>query len=130
MVRQRTEEHARVARDTQHRFERVVWSGAEQLDSIPSVQEQGLRARSWEPRASQHQDTGVLEDGTPSRCSCSEDKLAAKVRTRKVGLRRRSDRVDSLQGFVHEETLRVMSDLVVCLILFGFTSATIYYFWG
>ena len=51
MVKQRTEEHARVARDTQHRFERVVWSGAEQLDSIPSVQEQGLRERSWEPRA-------------------------------------------------------------------------------
>ncbi len=78
----------------------------------------------------QRQDTGVQELGTPSQCSCSEDILAAKVRTRKVGLRRRTDRVDSLQGFVHEETLRVMSDLVACLLLFGLASATIYHFWG
>ena len=78
----------------------------------------------------QLQATGVQGLGTPNRCSCSEDILAAKVRTRKVGLRRRADRVDSLQGFVHEETLRVMSDLMVCLLLFGATSAMIYSYWG
>ena len=86
--------------------------------------ELGARSRN------QHQDTGAQGVGTPSRCSCSEDILAAKVRTRKVGLRRRADRVDSLQGFVHEETLRVMSDLMVCLLLFGATSAMVYSFWG
>ena len=31
---------------------------------------------------------------------------------------------------MHEETLRVMSDLMVCLLLFGATSAMIYSFWG
>ena len=46
MVKQRTEEHARVARNAQHRFERIVWGGADQLDPVPSVQEQGLRAGS------------------------------------------------------------------------------------
>ena len=93
----------------------------------------GAGALSREPGArsrNQRRDTGVRELGTLSNCSCSEDILAAKVRTRKVGLRRRADRVDSLQGFVHEETLRVISDLVVCLLLFGFTSVTVYYYWG
>ena len=86
--------------------------------------EPGARSRN------QRRDTGVRELGTLSNCSCSEDILAAKVRTRKVGLRRRADRVDSLQGFVHEDTLRVMSDLVACLLLFGLTSVTAYYYWG
>ena len=86
--------------------------------------EPGARSRN------QRQDTGARGLGTPSKCSCSEDILAAKVRTRKVGLRRRADRVDSVQGFVHEETLRVMTDLVVSLLLFGFTSVTVYYYWG
>ena len=50
-MKQRTEEHARVAGCVQRRFERVVWSGVDQLDSLPSVWKQGLRAGSWEPGA-------------------------------------------------------------------------------